>query len=741
MNIWLLTTEFPPFFGGGISTYFKNTAQMLSDEGHKVTVILPDGSIDQEINIQQNHYRVVRFKAGAHPIYKTLGYMAALSYQFADVIEKLIKSEGQPDLIESQEYSGIAYFLLHRKKQLDPVFRDIRVVICLHTPKFITDNINQNPIYKFPNAWIEQMERYCILAADYVLSPSEFLLKYLKEKYKFQIENHKVIPNPYQVPQLTIRESVLNDEIIFFGRVQYLKGLDRLLSSLSTVWDTGFNAPIRIIGGDSFFAPKNTSYKSLLEKKFKKYIQKGLIHFDGLLHPEEAHQKMLDAKVVIVPSLFESFSYAVVEAMSLGKLVLTTTSGGQSEIIQSGINGFTYDLNNTEELVSKITYIFNEMTDTEIIKMGERAHDRVKKLCSLENIHLEKIKAYQLLMTTNKEDNIYPFVNPVPSSNTDQDFIDMENESYVEGLLTIVVPYFNMGNWISETLESLDCSKYKNMEIIVVNDGSNEAESLQQLELMKDKYPIRIINKKNGGLASARNVGAKAARGEFLAFLDADDKVHEDYYVRAIDILRQYQNVSFVGCWAQYFEESQNIWPTWDPEPPLFLVHNSVNSSALVYKTKSFVQYGLNDSEMVYGMEDYESAVRMVSNNCRGVMLTHTFFYYRIRKGQMSSHFNVENQNYLIRLITEKNKDIYSMYAGEILNILNNNGPGYLYDNPTWELPPINFVQSASDIQIRVDSNELPYEVKQKLLELWQNKTFKRLIKLVFKLKIDRMFK
>lgn len=739
MKIWLLTTEFPPFFGGGISTYFKYTAEMLAEKGHQVTVLLPDESITTYLEISEGTYRVIRFKAGAHDIYRTLGYMAALSYQFADIVEDLIRREGPPDLIESQEYSGIAYFILHRKKQFDDYFRNIRLVLCLHTPKFVTDKINQLPIYKFPNLFIGEMERYCIEAADYVLSPSDFLLDFLNREYDIQVEHSQIVPNPYRVGAISILESSPNEEIVYFGRIQYLKGLDQLLVGLSALWDQGCKVVLRVIGGDSFFAPKNISYKSYLEKKYEKYIKERLIHFEGFMHPEEAHLKMLNSRLVIVPSLFENFPYAVVEAMALGKLVLTTRNGGQREIIESGVNGFTYDPTDIDDLISKVRYIFENMTITEVIEMGKKANESVSKICSFNQVYTQKIIAYEACLNQHELKTVYPFTRQLPP--IVQNTSDLIATSYEEGLLSVVIPYFNMGKWIDDTLESLIHADYPYLEIILVNDGSNEEFSIHKLAQIKEKYPVKVMDKPNGGLASARNAGAKIARGEYLAFLDADDKVNEKYYTRAIEILGHYKNVHFVGCWAQFFEESEAIWPTWDPEPPMFLVHNSVNSSALVYKTEAFVQYGLNDSDMIYGMEDYESVIRLIKENCRGVMITHPWFYYRIRKGQMSSGFNVANQNYLIRLITEKNKELYASYAGEILNIVNSNGPGYLYDNPTWELPSVGFIHSSSDVQIRYDSNELPYELKQKLMQLWQSKMFKRLIGVAFKLKIDRLFK
>jgi GT2 family glycosyltransferase len=131
----------------------------------------------------------------------------------------------------------------------------------------------------------------------------------------------------------------------------------------------------------------------------------------------------------------------------------------------------------------------------------------------------------------------------------------------------------------------------------------------------------RIIDQPNLGLSAARNRRSMEAKGEYLAFLDADDKVAPNYYEKAIDILGQKSNVHFVGCWVQYFGDSKGKWPSFTPEPPFILYHNMINSSSLVYKKESFLNHGLNDTRFLYGMEDYDSVINLIKNGCYGVVI------------------------------------------------------------------------------------------------------------------------
>jgi glycosyltransferase involved in cell wall biosynthesis len=187
----------------------------------------------------------------------------------------------------------------------------------------------------------------------------------------------------------------------------------------------------------------------------------------------------------------------------------------------------------------------------------------------------------------------------------------------------------------------------------------------------------------NMGLAASRNVGAHSATGEYLAFLDADDQVLPDYYSRAIKVLNEYNNIHFVGCWVQYFGQSEQTWPAWTPEPPYFLVRNTLNSSSLVYKKSSFLEAGLNDQELKFGLEDYESVIHLKSKGYNGVVLPEPLFLYRVRENSMIQRFNDAKWLRSYQYIIQKHGVYFAEYSVEIQNLLHANGPGYWNNNPS----------------------------------------------------------
>lgn len=99
----------------------------------------------------------------------------------------------------------------------------------------------------------------------------------------------------------------------------------------------------------------------------------------------------------------------------------------------------------------------------------------------------------------------------------------------MEDLISVVVPIYNVEKYLKTCIETIIKQTYKNIEIILVNDGSTD-NSLQICNEFKEKEKrIKVINKKNGGLSDARNIGLKKAKGKYICFIDSDDFINEKY--------------------------------------------------------------------------------------------------------------------------------------------------------------------------------------------------------------------
>lgn len=95
--------------------------------------------------------------------------------------------------------------------------------------------------------------------------------------------------------------------------------------------------------------------------------------------------------------------------------------------------------------------------------------------------------------------------------------------------VSLIIPVFNFENYISSTLESAFNQTYKNLEIIVVNDGSRDNSAQIVTELQKSHNNLILINQQNKGVSVARNRGIEEATGEYILFSDADDLLSDNY--------------------------------------------------------------------------------------------------------------------------------------------------------------------------------------------------------------------
>lgn len=129
----------------------------------------------------------------------------------------------------------------------------------------------------------------------------------------------------------------------------------------------------------------------------------------------------------------------------------------------------------------------------------------------------------------------------------------------VSGLVSVVIPAYNVGRHIAEAIDSVLAQDYPEVELIVVDDGSTD----DTAAVVSSRYPqLTLIRKPNGGAATARNAGIRAARGEFVAFLDADDVWLAGKLRAQVDHLRAHPDVGMCCTgFAQWVSDASGVFP------------------------------------------------------------------------------------------------------------------------------------------------------------------------------------
>ena len=134
-------------------------------------------------------------------------------------------------------------------------------------------------------------------------------------------------------------------------------------------------------------------------------------------------------------------------------------------------------------------------------------------------------------------------------------------------LLTIIVPVYNILEYLPRCVHSITAQTYRNLEILLVDDGSTDGTGELCDRLAGEDSRIRVLHKENGGSSSARNLAIEQARGEYLGFVDSDDYIEPDMYERLYQGIETYQ-VTVAQIGRDEIDAEGNLLPN-ICEPPV----------------------------------------------------------------------------------------------------------------------------------------------------------------------------
>lgn len=680
MNIWLLTSQYPPITSG-IARYVENIASMFSLSGHYVTVLTPDTLNEESTPLPR--LRIVRWNASKQaPQLQSLSHWPALSLSLATQLYQLAERDGQlPDIIESQEYGALAYFLLQQRLIASHSLSKVPLVLSLHSPHYAITHANGEAQYQLPSYWVGRMERFCMLAADALLTSSLFMRKHIEAELAWIDTPIDTIPLPYRA--LTIQEHVPTPgDLLCYGRLQVLKGVIPLVEVCERLWQAGHRFRLTLMGNDTRFVRESSTVASYLRQHYQQRITQGYLRIeaDSPLSDQALFKRLGQAWAVIIPSLWENYPNTCIESMLLGKLVIASSSGGQAEMIGAdGQAGLLFDWAIPGDCERAIRQAL-AMDAAQVQAIGRQAQARIRELTSFERVLPKREAHFERVIAAFQPRTQFPSLTAEA-----QGRILAPGSDETQGLLSVVVPFYKLGEYVAETLSSIVQSSYRPLEVLVIDDGSDAAHRVAFNELC-GRYPelVRSIRSENGGLAQARNRGAEAARGEFLAFVDADDLVEPDFFTRSVAVLQRYTNVSMVYSWVQYFGDSADCWPTFNTEFPYLLAHNML-TAFVVLRRSHFLAFGRNNPDIAYAMEDYESWIRMLAQGCIGVSIPEPLVRYRTRPESMLRAMNEEQVLYLSEMIAEQHPQLYQRYGPELFALQNANGPALRWTHPAAE--------------------------------------------------------
>lgn len=207
-------------------------------------------------------------------------------------------------------------------------------------------------------------------------------------------------------------------------------------------------------------------------------------------------------------------------------------------------------------------------------------------------------------------------------------------------LVSIIIPTYNCRKYIRQAIESALGQTYKNIEIIVVDDGSSDNTREEIEDLISDKK-ISYIYQANKGLPGARNTGIKHSKGEYLVFLDSDDIILPEKIMTQVGFVKVNPQVCLVYSRYQYFKNDNPDDVVSHPSALLrgniykdliggnfFIVHSVLVKKACVEKVEGF-------DESFRALEDWDLWIRMAESGCQFDYIDKVLCLCRLRPDSM----------------------------------------------------------------------------------------------------------
>jgi glycosyltransferase involved in cell wall biosynthesis len=220
--------------------------------------------------------------------------------------------------------------------------------------------------------------------------------------------------------------------------------------------------------------------------------------------------------------------------------------------------------------------------------------------------------------------------------------------------ISIVIPCYNMGDFVKEALASvLDFPDQDAIEIIVVNDGSNDNDYTKNILDSYKNSNITIIHQDNQGLGSARNNGINVAKTPYVIPLDADNKLRHDYITRGISILDVFDKVGLVyGNNKQFGLYDQEVI-VGDFDASRLLHKNYIDACVVLRKSAWESVNGYDEHMPIMGYEDWDLNMRLFFKGWQFKYINEVLYDYRVRENSMLVASN-KNKTLLLEYMFSK---------------------------------------------------------------------------------------
>ena len=546
--------------------------------------------------------------------------------------------DGGPDLVEFPEYLGEGLVTVQARLTRDPALRNTHICVRLHTSVEMTRVLNGHLADDLETQALFEAERYTLGGADRLISPGGDVLETYRRFYgRGALAEGIRIPNA-RAPirksgQAAARPTGGPLRFLYMGRLERRKGVENLLQAVTGLRQDEWT--LTLVGGDTDTAPFGGSMRARLERMAAGDPR---IRFENARPRQALPELYADHHVLVSPSLWECWPYVVLEALEAGRPVIGTRTGGLVEMLADPRAGW-FSGRSANALADVLEERMNRRADLDELIASEGPAHVVRPLTDEDAFR----RSYLELAAVASRQRRHP---SIPKN-------DRQGEP---PLVSVIVPYFRLHDYIEETLCSVLAQDYPRLEVLLVNDGSFRPED-EILAELASRYPVRILTTSNGGSGAARNAGIMQSRGRYVFPFDADDVVAPGFVSRCVEILESDPAVAYVGSWSRYVDERgepyQGSYDGYRPignSAALTMRENVAGSAAAVIRRRVFELGHWYKSDL--SVEDWQLYRELHAAGLYGRVIPEPLMLYRIRSDSKHRELGMPRRE---RLFAEMN--------------------------------------------------------------------------------------
>jgi GT2 family glycosyltransferase/glycosyltransferase involved in cell wall biosynthesis len=611
-----------PVKNGGVGTAFTSLAEALARAGHSVTCLFLAGDWCENRTlphwIEDYRKRGIQFVPLPPSTVRceTTWYTGQAYHGYRWLREQSF------DIIHFSEWKGTGYFSLLAKHQ-GLAFAHTTLCVHTHGPTLWHKLSNGEYVNLVDDTQTDYLESRSVQLADVLVSPSQYLLRWMRERDWTLAENSFV--QPYVRPA-TARKPLPDadrchriQELVFFGRLEVRKGLVLFCDALDLLKDDPQLSPVSVTFLGKIDKIGRQSSADYLADRAKAWPWKWQIVSDrdqagAMDYLQES------GRLAVLPSLVDNLPNTVLECLGAKVPFIASDTGGIPEMIAAA--------------------------DLESVCFPLRARPFAERI---RQALLQGVRPATPAWDSQENEQAWVSWHEHHLSAQAADFCNFSLElPSAEPLVSVCLSHWNRPRYLQQALASIEALDYPNFEVVLVDDGSTDPEAVKLIETLTPDFARRgwqlLRNSENRFPGAARNLAVRHARGEYVMLMD-DDNCAKPHELSTFVKVAQKTGADILTCSLDTFSGSEapranqpplSRWVFVGADAATGAVHNCFGDTNSLVRREVFQKLGGFHEDWGVGHEDWEFFAKAVLNGYHLESVPEPLAWYRLNANEQT---------------------------------------------------------------------------------------------------------